>query len=217
MQTYLTSLALTLASCCSFVTGSATAADASSRRVDPAFLSREHINITGKLVYGAQVHDRQGQHLLVLSRLVGQSPDQSNPDPNDHVDIRAAYYTRASDKWAQDWVIYDFVDCPHLDFNAAFLPNTTRVTDVDGDGVDEITVAYKLLCRGGMDFDTVKVIMRQGDMKFAIRGEVQIGLPSGESTNGEPVPDKALLLPQNAVYKKHLESAWRAAMASYNE
>jgi hypothetical protein len=87
------------------------------------------------------------------------------------------FVPRASDKWAQNWVIYDYVDCPHLDFDASFLPNTTKVTDVDGDGVDEITVAYKLLCRGGMDFDTVKVILRQGDMKFAIRGEVELRFP----------------------------------------
>jgi hypothetical protein len=163
------------------------------------------------------MHDVRGQHLLVLSRLVGQSQTQPNPDRDERVDIRAAYCTRAGDKWSQDWVIYDYVDCPNLDFDAAFLPNTTKVTDLDGDGVDEITVAYEILCRGGLDTDTVKVILRQGEQKLAIRGEVQLRIPGDNPTNGAPVPDKALLLPQNSAYKKHLESVWRTAMKTYNE
>ena len=58
-------------------------------------------------------------------------------------------------------------------------------TDVNGDGRVEATVAYHMFCGGGIDTHTVKVILREGATKLAIRGESTAIYPGQEPFGGE--------------------------------
>ena len=53
------------------------------------------------------------------------------------------------------WQINDLVeDCP-LDLEIEFLPGALRITDLDGDGLNEIWVVYRLGCRGVVRMDWI--------------------------------------------------------------
>lgn len=80
-------------------------------------------------------------------------------------------------------------------------------TDIDEDGRLEVTVPYRMFCGGGIEPATLKVILRQGERKLAIRGQQAIRFPR-QTFGGEQTHDEALLAPRNAAFKRHLEAVW---------
>ncbi len=157
----------------------------------------------GNVVSVQRVVGKNDEKMLVLT----EKPTRSKDGHVSRIDLNATYYGRTGQQWTSDWAINDFVNCSGLDSKASFFPDATTITDIDNDGKPEITVAYQLFCGGGADPSTVKVILRQGDTKYAIRGELT-RLPGRPKSAGSRTPDPTLLQPANAPFLKHLESVW---------
>ncbi len=64
-----------------------------------------------------------------------------------------------------------------FDLTAAFVPGSLTITDLDADGVGEATFLYTLHCTSDVSPATRKLIMREGEAKYAIRGTTK--LPEG--------------------------------------
>lgn len=111
--------------------------------------------------------------------------------------------------WEEDWTVRDFVDCPGLDAAADFFTSALSVTDINSDGTAEVTIPYKLFCGGGVDSYTVKVILREGPLKLAIRGESEVRLPGQAPFGGGHQLDRRLLTQPYKLYREHLEKVWR--------
>jgi hypothetical protein len=167
-------------------------------------LKFDKIKPVGKVVSVLRVVGQKDENVLILS----EKPSKSPNGRIERIDLNATYYAKAGQQWKSEWAINDFVDCPGLDSKASFFPETTTVTDIDNDGNPEITVAYQLFCGGGIDPSTVKVILRQGDTKFAIRGESLVRVPGQAPMGGTHTPDPSLLQTKNAAFLKHLKSIW---------
>jgi hypothetical protein len=167
--------------------------------VNAVYLATQRIAVPGVLVSAQRVTDTAGEHILVLSH--GPASDPYH--------LRAAYFNRSGADWNQEWVIRDSVDCPGLDADASFFPAAVTFTDLNRDGRIEVTVSYRLFCGGGVDPYTVKVILRDGATKLAIRGESLVRMKGVEPFGGGHQYDKALLAPAYAAYKQHLDRVWR--------
>jgi hypothetical protein len=178
-----------------------------SAPADAAFFRSANFPPPAAMVAARQVADVNGRHMLILTRTAGPSRDQPNPGREERIDLRATYYDETPSGWTEAWTIRDFVDCPELDIEGKFLPKGLAVTDLDHNGVAEVTVPYTMFCGGGVDPAELKVILRQGDTKLALRGETEI-LEGKARAGGGNTPDKALLRPENAVFKKHLDKVW---------
>ena len=177
--------------------------------VDAAFLAQQRILSSGKVISAWRVRDNDGDHVLVLARQAGPSPENPEWGRIEHIELRAAFYTSTAMGWKPAWTIYDIVDCPNLDSSADFFPGAVTFTDLNGDGRVEATVAYHMFCGGGIDTHTVKVILREGATKLAIRGESTMIYPGQEPFGGEHQYDKALLQPDRATYRKHMDRVWQ--------
>lgn len=178
--------------------------------VNAAYVFKQRIAATGELVGAYRVIDRGGEHLLVLNSSHGPSPSNKKSGRTEYIKLNAQYYSRNAGVWSTEWTVNDFVDCPGLDVAASFFTESLSFTDLNKDGLTEITIPYKMFCGGGVDPSTVKVILRDGTKKFAIRGESLIKLPGQEPFGGEHAYDKSLQLPTNSAYKKHMETIWLA-------
>lgn len=175
--------------------------------VTPAFLKAERIAVPGKLVKAARIVDAGGEHILVVSLRTGtSSAENATPgDDEERHELFASLYVRKANRWAREWLIQDENDCPIVDSSANFFPKYITVTDLDQNGIAEVTVPYKYFCGGGVDSSTLKVIMRQGAQKFAARGQTQLAGEPGMAYGGELVFDPSLSLKENAVFKAHLQ------------
>lgn len=90
-----------------------------------------------------------------------------------------------NDQVVQNWKVYDFInDCP-FDISASFVKNTFNITDLNKNGIAEIWLMYKTICRSDVSPATMKIIMYEGQQKFAMRGEnqVQAGIDEKGKTN----------------------------------
>lgn len=187
-----------------FTTESALA-QVTSKPIDGSTFARTRIGTPGTFVTGATVIDNAGEHILVLTQLTGPSLIEPG-NANERTHLQAGYYSQSASKWVRGWTITDGVDCPGLDHTAQFFPKQVTVTDLDKNGMAEVTVAYKLFCGGGVDPATLKIIMRQGDQKFAMRGTTRIVVPGQAPFGGEANFDTSLSKPANAVFRRHIET-----------
>lgn len=153
--------------------------------------------------------DRKGIHVLVLTS------SRSRIEDSDKWELRAIQFVNTDDQWMEEWRIRDWVYCPDLDIDAKFLPEFFTFTDLDKDGITETTVSYSLLCTGAVEPSTIKTIMREGEDKYAVRGESLIKVES-------PIPGKKGIeaggtykadwtLDSRPEFKNHLISVWKKA------
>ena len=181
-----------------------------SQSTDVEYLTSQHIPISGKLVMAKRIRDKNGEHVLVLNRRVGPSSARPNSGRVEHIELNAAYYYQEAGVWKTEWTVQYFVERPGLDATAEFFTSSLSVTDLNDDGKAEITIPYKLFCGGGgIDSSNVKVILREGPLKLAIRGESLVKLPGQEPFGGAHQYDKTLLLPAYTKYKQHLDKIWK--------
>lgn len=182
------------------------------RGIDMRQLATENIRVEGKLAGAFRIADSDGAHILVLSRKLGPSPSAPQSGRVERVDLLVDYYRSAGKgQWEREWTIRDLSDCPGLDVDGDFFMSEVRFTDLNKDGKAEVTVPYSLFCGGGVAPSTVKVILREGATKLAIRGEslVQIEHPGVEPFGGEHKLDAALLKPERALYRQHMTAVWK--------
>lgn len=201
-------LGLALAASLACMTSQAAPVAVKSAPADADFFTSASFHPPVGLVDARQVQDVDGRHILVLSRTLGPSREQPKAGPEGRIDLRVTYYDERPFGWREAWTIKDSVDCPDLDMEGKFLAKGVTVTDLDRNGVAEVTVPYMTFCGGGVDPGVLKIIMRQGETKFALRGENEILIPGYAPDGGKNTPDKALLLPENAVFKRHLDKVW---------
>ena len=196
-------LALGLAAACNASTGVSQPVP-----VGPAWLTSQKITSVGAVVSALRINDNDGEHVLVLARQTGPSPSSPNSGRIERIELRATFYDHAGAGWKPEWTIHDLVDCPGLDSSADFFPKAVAFTDLNGDGRVEATVPYQMFCGGGIDTHTVKVILREGATKLAIRGESRMLYLGQEPFGGEHQYDKALLQPDRKAYKLHMDRVW---------
>jgi len=113
--------------------------------------------------------DAEGDNIVVVST---HSDDGGEYGAND--DLYAVRYTIADGKAQARWDLRDYVHDCGVDHQATFLRGAAiQITDLDGNGTAEVWMAYRLMCRGDISSDTMKVIAYQGAQKYAMRGETR--------------------------------------------
>jgi hypothetical protein len=68
------------------------------------------------------------------------------------------------------WKISDAEKNCEFDLTAEFLKFSTVIADLDQDDVAETIIQYKLACRSDVSPAQMKLIMHEGESKYALRG-----------------------------------------------
>lgn len=163
------------------------------------------IQTPGKIVAGARWRDRLGENLLIATE-TGARPSRgpgcgADADPCQDAEIYADHYLVRNAGVERLWTLTDFErDCP-FDLYAGFLPDGLTITDLDGDGLAESTLLYKLSCRSDVSPARLKLILHEGKTKYAIRGTTRTYGAGGEKT-----VDPAL--EQNVPFKRFALERW---------
>jgi len=173
----------------------------------------KYLNFRGTVVESLNWKDALGDNLLVLTLSGGfdwkdyMENDRSEFDIQDKSELYGYLFQKKTgeSKYKIKWRIYDYTKCYGVDMYTGFIKNATTITDIDNDGISEISIPYVLICRGGMDPGDMKIIMYEDDTKYALRGSTAICLTQfqggGEYTPSEPVK-------KNKTFSNFLKNRW---------
>jgi hypothetical protein len=164
------------------------------------------IHYTGQIIQAARWVDSAGDNIVILSATKSQSKNA----PDDGVDgaLYACHYLVSHDSVNQTWKVYDYIkQCP-VDMILYFVDKAFAVTDLNNDGKAEVWIMYKVSCQGDVSPVPMKIIMYEGNKKFAVRGTTRVQPGENEFAGGEFSFDDAF---RNAplVFRQYAENLWK--------
>ena len=128
--------------------------------------------------------DSQGAH--VVKFLLGA---QRQTKTADGYSRNKEFFVTHSLGAQQVWKAKDFVQRCEFDLELEMLDDSIEVTDLDNDGVAEISFLYKLGCRSDVSPLEMKLLMYEGTTKYALRGESYERVGETEYAGGTFKPD----------------------------
>lgn len=166
------------------------------------------IKYAGHIINAVQFTDNQGEHLVITTETGMVQSKEKDFDGRD-ASLYAYHYDKLNgNEWKLTWQVYDFIkDCP-VDLTAAYLPHTFAITDLNKNGKAEVWLMYKTVCHGDVSPSTMKIIMHEGDMKYAIRGTNKVKLSEHEFEGGTYTLDNAFKTAPD-VFKQYALSLWK--------
>jgi hypothetical protein len=132
-------------------------------------LGKNHAHI----VHAVRWRDRLGDHTVLLAEegpLPSAVKNEDFGEFGNDASVYAEEYVEAGGKAKRVWALEDHERDCHFDLLAEFVPGSVTVTDLDADGVGEVTFQYSLQCTSDVSPVTRKLILREGADKYAIRG-----------------------------------------------
>lgn len=182
---------------------------------EPAFaLLPDAVAVDGLLPGGEtalkRVHfrDRHGEGLLVVERS-DETVDDPDGETLDVAVLTARFHARPSAQaaWDKHWQRQIRQPCPGLDLDAGWFLDRVGVTDLDGDGQAEITLASHTFCGGGIDPQQIHISLIDGSNHYGIEGESLVTL-DGEPPFGGERHDSDTLAGAPAPFVRHLDTVW---------
>lgn len=171
------------------------------------------LDFKGTVVEALKWNDSLGENILIQT-VTGQF-NWKDYDENstsfvlqDKSELYAYLFrkTNLETEFTRIWKLYDFNKCYGVDWYTGFIPKATTITDVDKDGIAEITVPYVIICRGGMDPGDMKIIMYEDNTKYALRGTTMMMCTSKEPYGGKFEASENTK--KNSVIYNFLKNRW---------
>jgi len=181
---------------------------------DPEALPQE-IRYKGEVVAGARWLDRNGENLLCeTGSFQSPVPPKSKKNPYGEwgraAEVHGYHYVEDEGQYRLLWKLYDSVKICPFDLEAAFLPKSLSITDLNGNGIAESTFLYKLGCRSDVSPVQLKLIMHEGKAKYALRGETRVRLGGPDEKVGEQKTSDPAFRQAPKVFLDYALQQWNA-------
>lgn len=165
------------------------------------------IKYNGKIKTAVRWTDVLGDNIVITTE-TGETINKTSPSA-DYRDaaLYAYHFIVGTDSTKMTWKLYDFIKACPLDIEANFVKNTFHVTDLNNDGVAEVWLMYKTVCHGDMSPCDMKIMMYQGQLKYAMRGQNKVQISDKEIIGGDYKFDKAFIDGPTA-FKDFAKNLW---------
>jgi len=125
----------------------------------------------GSIYYGVKFNDFSGENILILTATNIIEHQKKNDDRvGRHRELYGYLFSKKEGKYNQVWKFQDDVQSCELDIVCDFVANSLSITDLDDDGLAEVSFLYRLGCRGDASPANQKLLMYEDNKKFAVRG-----------------------------------------------
>jgi hypothetical protein len=168
-------------------------------KIDTVFISK-NFKYKGKLKEALKWVDKFGKHIIFTCENFYYS-DFVNETVNIEIDgkeeiikqetfkqnaeIFCYHYKIEDNKYKLVWKIYDkSLKCP-MDAIAFFINKSIEITDLNKNGIPEISTMYSVSCKGDVSPNELNLIMYEGDQKYKIQGTSLIDYIENEKYGGE--------------------------------
>ena len=134
----------------------------------------------GKIQEVYAFSDNEGEHILVLA----QSEEAKSQGKNKEEDMRdinmsVHHLLKGENTYKEIWMAQDYIRDCQFDLVLSMRPESIEVTDLDKDGIAEVSFAYFLACISDVSPYEMKLLMYEGATKYALRGTAKlVDIPS---------------------------------------
>jgi len=118
--------------------------------------------------------DSTGVNLLIICETQSFPIADSSGRTARVAEVQATLYSipPKSKGMVRRWRVQDYGQCGDSTcFEAAFLPGSLSLTDLDSDGRVEVSVMYHLICQNRPGPGLCKLFLAEGNDKYLLRGE----------------------------------------------
>lgn len=167
------------------------------------------ITYKGHIINAVKYTDKTGDHLVITTETGEMPTKNSETDEGRDAALYGYHYNTGIDNQPKlTRQTYDFISDCNLDMEARYLPGTFAVTDVDNNGIAEVWLVYRTVCHGDVSPSTQKIIMHEGDKKYAARGLAKVKLSAKEIYGGTYTFDEAFKTGP-AAFRKYAADVWK--------
>lgn len=155
--------------------------------------------------------DTAGEGLLVLTRTDTRTHDADSDQDMDVATLTATLYGRATADapFVQRWQSESPTECEGLDLDAGYFLDQVGASDLDADGVAELTLASHSFCGGGVDPQQIVIELRRDNDVYRIDGESLVTI-EGDAPFGGERQDSASYKDAPPLFQKHMDAVWKA-------
>jgi hypothetical protein len=143
------------------------------------------IKYRGHIVNAVQWKDQDGEHIALTTETGIKQTNNKYGEQELETYLHAYHYLKNGDFWQLYWMISDFVKQCSLDAMASFIKDAFSITDLDYDGKAEVWLMYRTACRSDVSPSDTKIIMYEGNTKYAMRGHSKVRVGEKEYDGGD--------------------------------
>ena len=165
----------------------------------------KNIKYNGQVKNAVQWIDSLGNNIVITTE-TGVTQSKNVPDSRDAA-LYALHYVAQADSFKLIWKMQDYIRECDVDVEATYIKNSFAVTDLDKNGKAEVWLLYKLGCRGGVDPEEMKIMMYEGEKKYAVRGRNKIKVSETDYEGGEYSFDEAFKKSPES-FQKYAKQLW---------
>jgi hypothetical protein len=155
------------------------------------------------LVLALRWSDSAGDNVAAFSR----SSDEKKGEARLQVEL----WTGTAGQGGVVRTLKDSVSRCEFDVRAEFVEEALSVTDLDADGLAELTFAYRTTCTSDVSPLSLKVFLLEQRAKYGLRGSTIVDVGGGEKVGGEKIGDPGLR--NSPQFSRHLEAVWLRVVA----
>ena len=168
------------------------------------------IGAEGKIVDAARWEDSNGDNFIVFSKW--SAPGKHGAGFSDDADtvsahLEAVHAVASAGATRNLRTLKDKEQNCDADLRASFLDAALSLTDLDHDGIGEITFGYVLNCATDMSSAVLKLVMLEDGARYILRGQTRVHVGGGEMMGGNHQVDAAF---GNAPpsFLEHAKAQW---------
>ena len=179
-------------------------------KIDSSKLPKQ-IKYLGHISNAVTWKDGQGVHYVLTTETGEYKSKDEDGEKVKNAELYAYHFVSKGDSIKQLWRIYDYSKDCDVDVSVAVIKKAFRVTDLNKNGVAEVWVMYENQCTGDVSPAPTKIIMYEGNKKYAIRGEGGLRVVGKDYAKGQYTMDESFKN-GNALFRQFAVNLW----AKYN-
>lgn len=133
----------------------------------------QYITYKGKPTAVYQFTDIEGEHLIVVSE-TGEMTAASKGEDMKDMEMAVYHLLSKESKYSEVWKAQDNVKDCMFDLVLNIRPESMEITDLDKDGIAEISFVYYIACISDVSPYQMKLLMYEGANKYALRGSAKV-------------------------------------------
>jgi hypothetical protein len=145
----------------------------------------KQIKHSGRITNAVTWKDKLGINYVLTTETGEYTTKDREGDEYKNAGLYVYHYVTKADSTTLLWRIYDYSKDCSFDIFVKFIDKAFKVTDLDKNGIAEVWTMYNNQCTSDVSPAPTKIIMYEGNKKYAVRGESRVQVSEKDFIGGQ--------------------------------